>query len=210
MGTSSFPNLSLLCRTISINGAWRIIPKEFEHNPLGMNYGNSRFSAPKGEYKILYAALNLDTAIRETLIRDDFDHNRDRILSWSAIEDSSNVVIDSTSSMNLLDLNDGKPNSIGLSSDIRHSKDYAQSRAFALEIFMEMPEIDGFYYRSRHDDCMCFAVFERSVKSKLQATRVFSLYKNPNLRPAMRKLRMEIAEPDLYRYSASIKISTGR
>lgn len=196
MGTKSFPDLGLLCRNISIKGAWRIIPKKFKNSPLRMNQGDSRFSAPNGEYLILYAALNLETAIRETLIRDEFDDNRVRVLPRFAVELRSNVVIDSVTNLNLTDLNDGKPNSIGLPSDIRHSKNYDQSRAFALEVFTEMPEVDGFYYRSRHDDKICYAVFERSVISKLRAVTTFSLNSNPAFWSALDKLRIKINEND--------------
>lgn len=175
-----------------ISGAWRIIPKEFINNPLGIGHGVARFSAPNYEYKILYAASNLETAIRETLVRDDFDESKKRNLPASAVGNCASVIINSTGHLNLLDLNDGKPNSVGVPSDIRHSKNYDLSRSFAMEVFMEMPEIDGFYYKSRLDDQICFAVFEQSVTSMLRANQTSLLANNPNLRPALRAARIQL------------------
>ncbi len=173
-----------------------MIPKKLKNSLLGMKQGDRRFSAPNGEYLILYTALNLETAIRETLIRDEFDDNRVRVLPRFAVESLSNVVIDSVTNLNLIDLNDGKPNSIGLPSDIHLSKNYDRSGAFALEVFTEMPEADGFYYRSRHDDKICYAVFERSVISKLRAVCTFSLSSNPAIWSAYDKLIIKINEND--------------
>ena len=35
MGTKKYPDLHLISRQVMINGAWRIIPKEFINSPLG-------------------------------------------------------------------------------------------------------------------------------------------------------------------------------
>ncbi len=191
MGTKRFPDLHLISRYVTIGGAWRIIPKEFKDNPLGTGYGDGRFSAPNREYKILYAASSFKTAIRETLIRDEFNNNKSRVLSAGALNACACVVIDSTLRLNLLDLNDGNPNSIGVPTAFRQSTNYDESRAFALEIFREMPEIDGFYYRSRLDDELCFAIFEQSVRSKLRAIKTMLLTNNPNLRTVLQELRMK-------------------
>ena len=179
---------------MSLQGTWRVIPKKYEGHPLGIGRGNSRFSAPNEEFKILYTSQYLETAIRKTLVRYAFDNHKERKLSRYLVNSQSCVIIESTRELTLLDLNDGNPNSIGLSSDIRHSKKYDLSNAFALEVFLEMPEIDGFYYRSRLDDKMCYAIFERSVTSKLWARITLSLDRHPQLREILLKLGIEIDE----------------
>ena len=197
MWTKKYPDLHLISRPVMINGAWRIIPKEFINSPLGTGDGVARFNAPNFEYKILYAASYLQTAIRATLVRDDFDNNKERILLENIVDSCASVVIDSTEPLNLLDLNDGKPNSIGVPSDIRHSKNYDLSRAFALEVFLEMPEIDGFYYQSRLDDKICFAIFERSVALKLRVNQTLLLANTPNFRITLKSMRMKYKVLDL-------------
>lgn len=131
------------------------------------------------------------------MVRDDFDNNKERILLENIVDSCASVVIDSTEPLNLLDLNDGKPNSIGVPSDIRHSKNYDLSRAFALEVFLEMPEIDGFYYQSRLDDKICFAIFERSVALKLRVNQTLLWANTPNFRITLKSMRMKYKVLDL-------------
>lgn len=70
MGTSRYPDLHLIEKSLYFKGAWRIIPKKYQNGSIGMGLGKGRFSAPDGEFKVLYAETKKSTSVRGTLIRD--------------------------------------------------------------------------------------------------------------------------------------------
>lgn len=70
MGTSRYPDLHLIVKQLYFKGAWRNIPKKYQNGSIGMGLGKGRFSAQDGEFKVLYVATKLSTAVRETLIRE--------------------------------------------------------------------------------------------------------------------------------------------
>lgn len=51
----------------------RVMPKVHAATPLGMGFGQTRFSAPDNSFKVLYIARDIATAIAETIIRDRVD-----------------------------------------------------------------------------------------------------------------------------------------
>lgn len=55
--------------------------------PLGMGFGQSRFSGPNRIFRLLYAAYDLATAIAVTIVRDRFEVTQDRALDYSEIGD---------------------------------------------------------------------------------------------------------------------------
>ena len=192
MGTSRYPHLHQIARSISLEKVWRIIPIKYQNDPVGMGKGTSRFSAPNQEYKILYAAQTLHTAIRETLIRDKFDNKEIRQIPLFKILALASTVLKTNEQLNVLDLTDGGATNVGIPSSVRHSKGYSRSRLFALEVYNEMPQIDGFRYVSRLDDSLCYAIFDRAVARKLVSTRTMSLSGTPEFRDAVSKLNVSI------------------
>ena len=191
MGTPSYPELHQLIRPVTAEGMWRVYPSKHLNKPLGVGLGYSRFSAPNQEFKILYAAESFKTALREGLIRDRFDGRRYRRIAEHTLRKYASTVIATKQALNLVDLADGGATNHGLPSEIRHTKDYAASQAFALEVHDTMDEVDGFLFRSRLDDRYCIAVFERSIASKLLSPKRFTLAKNPKTRPALKEMRVK-------------------
>ncbi len=47
----------------------RVMPKLHATTPLGMGFGQTRFSPPDHSFKVLYIARDIATAIAETIIR---------------------------------------------------------------------------------------------------------------------------------------------
>ena len=70
MGTSRYPDLHLIEKSVYFEGAWRIIPKKYQKYPIGMGLGKGHFSATDGEFKVLYDMKKPNTAVRKTLIPD--------------------------------------------------------------------------------------------------------------------------------------------
>lgn len=190
MGTRTYPTLHQLLRPVALDGAWRIYPEQYLDEPLGTGHGYSRFAAPSGEFTVLYAATTFETALREGLIRDRFDGRRKRRLAEHTLRRYASARIDTVMDLMLVDLTEGRASNHGIPSAIRHAADYTNSQKLALEVYQDMPSADGFLFRSRLDDALCTAVFDRAVLEKLTSPFRTTLSRNPLTRPALKKLRV--------------------
>lgn len=84
-----------------ISKAWmrQTIPIAHRSTPLGMGFGQSRFSSPNQMFRLLYAAYDLATAIAETIVRDRFEGTQERVLDESEIEDWSVTEVTATDAL---------------------------------------------------------------------------------------------------------------
>lgn len=147
---------------------------------------------PDGEFKLLYAASKLQTAIRETLVRDTFDNKNMRQIPKFKIQRLAATMLTSTERLILLDLTGGSATNVGIPSVVRHSKYYTRSRQLSLEVYNEMRHIDGFFYLSRLDDNVCFAIFDRAVSKKFVVVETDALTNVPEFQVAIKGLRISI------------------
>ena len=192
MGTSRYPDLHLIEKPVYFKGARRIIPKKYQNVPIGMGLGKGRFSAPDGEFKVLYVATKLSIAVRETLIRDKFDNKKIRQIPKFKVLEYASTMLKASENLNILDLAGGRATNVGIPSVVRHSKFYTPSRRLALEVYIEMPKIDGFCYLSRLDDNVCFAIFDRAVNQKVELMNINPLIRVPEFQDAIKELRISI------------------
>jgi hypothetical protein len=125
----------------------------------------SRFDAPAGEYRTLYAALSVEGAFAEVVLR-----RANRVLTrpfvaqyrWTDLRCGRDLTLVKLFGEGLL--------YHGVTGDIGAGDDYAASRALALSLFEAFPDIDGVAYRSRHNnDELCVALFDRVVPGDLEA-----------------------------------------
>jgi len=65
----------------------RVMPKAHAATPLGMGFGQTRFSAPDNSFRLVYIACDIETAIAETIIRDRFEGRAKRILDITEVDD---------------------------------------------------------------------------------------------------------------------------
>ena len=61
----------------------RVMPIAHMTSPLGMGFGNTRFSSLDRKFRLVYIARDLATAIAETIIRDRFEGATKRVLDES-------------------------------------------------------------------------------------------------------------------------------
>ena len=178
--------------TISIERYWRVIRSEFIETPLGCGNRPSRFSGPNEEFKVFYSALNFETAIREAVIRDELDYSFSRTIDFKRVERFSSVELESIDKLSLIDLTDGNAFNVSIPHSVRHGIDYGMSQNLSLFVYENISEADGFYYRSRLDDKICYAVFEKSVSAKLAVVNCVNLSKNPLTLLTLEKLRVKV------------------
>ncbi|KTT75920.1 RES family NAD+ phosphorylase [Sphingomonas endophytica] len=116
-----------------------------------------RYDDPAGGYKLLYLALDLETAFGETLVR--VPTVTDILSSDVAQRVRSELV--ATRGLRLYPLVDAGVSAHGLSFTELHGADYRRTQAIGAEIHVRTGA-DGILYTSRFNDRRCVALFDRA------------------------------------------------
>ena len=126
----------------------------------------NRFDAPRGEYRILYAAARLEGAFVETVLR----RPQGRILRRAYVDGRAWTILRPRRLVVLAKIYDEGLQVHGIDASLISTDDYADSRKFALQVFNSSPSIDGLAYRSRYDNGeICYALFDRVAAVDLTA-----------------------------------------
>lgn len=143
--------------SIQLQQPWyRIHQSRYE--PL--HFGNSgyRFDAPQQEYCVMYVAQNPAGAFIET-----FGANPGmRVISNDELSLRSISTLRNRRSLGLVDFTG--PGLAKLGADARLcTGDYPLAQRWALALYQHPVQVDGIYYRSRHDfSQFCAAIFDRT------------------------------------------------
>lgn len=122
-----------------------------------------RFDALHSEYRILYAAVNLEGAFVETVLR-----RPRRIFRRAFVEERGWTTLAVKRTLKLAKLYDEGLQFHGTDAGLIGAEDYTESRALALSIHQEDISIDGLAYRSRYDNGeICHALFDRVAGADL-------------------------------------------
>jgi hypothetical protein len=116
-----------------------------------------RYDDPAGGYKMLYLALDLETAFGETMVR--VPTVSDVLSSDVGLRARSELV--ATRALKLYPLVDAGVSAHGLSFTELHGSDYRRTQAIAAEIHTAT-QADGVLYTSRFNDRRCVALFDRA------------------------------------------------
>ncbi|KQN89804.1 hypothetical protein ASE95_16645 [Sphingomonas sp. Leaf231] len=116
-----------------------------------------RYDDPAGGYKLLYLALDLETAFGETLVR--VPTVTDVLASDVAVRVRSELV--ATRALRVYPLVDAGVSAHGLSFTELHGSDYRRTQAIGAEIHAATGA-DGILYTSRFNDRRCVALFDRA------------------------------------------------
>ena len=110
-------------------------------------------------------ASDLATATYETVIRDGFDLEPERILLPEDYNSRVAVNISSKAEQTLtvLDLTDGNASRHGVPSDVLSYSNHTDGQHFASFVHAYLPNVDGLLYGSRFTQRRCIAVFDRGI-----------------------------------------------
>lgn len=182
--------------TFKVNKYVRIMPSEYDDTPLGMGPGASRFSSPSGQYNVLYAASDVRTATAETLIRDRFVDDDERLIAQDDVTSKSIVRVSSKKAANLVDLR--KPNSLayGIDTDVSGARAHGAGQKFSERVYNTSEEIDGILYESRFTGELCAVLFDRAVERCLDAGKCTPLTAEPELEGALEEFNVELIPAD--------------
>lgn len=87
-----------------------------------MGYGETRFASTDKSFQLIYIARNLATGLAETVIRDRFEDQSDRLLHISETDDWSASRISATSPLILIDLRTTGLLELGVTTDAARAK----------------------------------------------------------------------------------------
>lgn len=169
----------------------RIMPVAHMSTPLGMGFGQSRFSSPDRSFRLLYAAYDLATAIAETIVRDRFEGVDERVLDESEIEDWAIAEVTATDPLVLVDLRTTGLLRLGVSTDAARAKQHREGQTLS-EAIHERYAVDGLLYSSRLTAANCVAVYDRAVGAKLVASPTVKLVQEAGLISALRSIGVTI------------------
>ena len=161
----------------SISNFVRVLASKHGGTPLGMGRGPSRFGPlprPPLEdmpFPVLYASEDMATAVYETVVRDRFDLNPDRVLESGDYSDHVAVNVSTAvgQSLALLDLTDGNAVRHGVPGDVIRYSRHSDGQHFSEFVHASMATVDGILYRSRFTERVCVAVYGRAAH-RLAAT----------------------------------------
>lgn len=183
--------LQSLTVRLQLNDYVRIMPKEHAATPLGMGYGKSRFSSPRNRFKLLYLAQNVKTAVAETIVRDRFEGNSERLIFEEEFSRYSITGVRSVQPLLLLDLRHEGANLLGIPTDAVRAKAQAQGRRFS-QILYAQTSLDGCIYMSRITNRICVALYDRAVLKLAAETPATALTELESLVSVIRDLRIVV------------------
>lgn len=169
----------------------RIMPVAHMTTPLGMGFGQSRFSSPGKIFRLLYGAHDLATAIAETIVRDRFEGTLDRVLDESEIEDWAVAEVTATDPLILLDLRTVGLLRLGVSTDAARAKQHLEGQKLSETIYGTYA-IDGLLYSSRLTAANCVAIYDRAVGAKMVASPAVELVRQGDLVSALQSIGISI------------------
>ncbi|GLU30124.1 RES family NAD+ phosphorylase [Brucella sp. NBRC 12950] len=169
----------------------RVIPVAHMSTPLGMGFGQSRFSSPNQLFRLLYAAYDLATAIAEAIVRDRFEGMPDRVIDESEIEEWAITEVTATAPLILLDLRTTGLLRLGISTDAARAKEHREGQSLSEAVYSSYA-VDGLLYSSRLTSADCVAVYDRAVGGKLVTSPAVELVRQADLISALRSIGVSI------------------
>ena len=183
--------LSSLTRRFEPTEYLRCTPWAHRATPLGMGYGKTRFASPTDRFKLLYIAVDLSTALVETIVRDRFEGVIQRELDINDIRPWGVCEVDAIAPRRVGDLRRDGCFTLGISTDVTGAKAQVESRVFSQELF-DTTDLDGILYHSRLRKRNCVAVYDRAVAVLLKAGPVVQIETLGQLVPALRVLKIKL------------------
>ena len=174
----------------------RAMRREHAATPLGVGFGQSRFTSPDRSFMVLYIARDLPTAIAETIIRDRFEGKSDRTLDLSEVGAWAVAEVSATAPLTVIDVRTTGLLRLGVSTDAARAKQQEEGRRLSQALYDGFA-VDGILYHSRLTGAECLAVYDRAVDAGLlKSGRAIALERQADLVPALRQLNVRLVAED--------------
>lgn len=169
----------------------RVMPVSHMATPLGMGFGQTRFSSPSMAFRLVYIARDVATAIAETIVRDRYEGATERILDQTEIEEWAVAEVTAPTPLVVIDLRATGLLRLGVSTDAARAKEHREGQKFSETLYSSFA-VDGLLYSSRLTSAECLAVYDRAVGTKLEASPAVNLIRHPDLIPALESIGVTI------------------
>ncbi|WP_236765556.1 RES family NAD+ phosphorylase [Agrobacterium tumefaciens] len=103
--------------------------------PLGMGFGNSRFSSLHRRFRLAYIAQDLPTAIAETIVCDRFEASASRVLDKTEFEEWAIAEVSAVDPLTVLDLRTTGLPKLGVSTDTARAKAHSDGQALSEAVY---------------------------------------------------------------------------
>ena len=160
--------LARLSVGVDVTNYVRIMARAHAATPLGMGPGRSRFSSPRNRFHLLYLAQDPVTAFAETIVRDRYENQVDRLLLEDELDRYSIAAVRNPRPLFLLDLRNEGASLLGVSTDAVRAKAQAAGRRLSQSLY-DKTTFDGIVYMSRITNRECVAVYDHAVTPSLEA-----------------------------------------
>jgi len=171
----------------------RLMPIAHMAAPLGMGFGQTRFSSPSRAFRLVYIARDVATAVAETIVRDRFEGATERVLDQTEIEEWAIAEVTAPTPLVVIDLRTTGMLRLGVSTDAARAKEHREGQNLSEALYSSFA-IDGLLYSSRLTSTECVAVYERAAGIKLEATPAVNLIRHPDLIPALKSIGVTMRE----------------
>lgn len=113
----------------------RVMPVAYMATPLGMGFGQTRFSSPGRIFQLIYSARDVATAIAETIIRDRFEGASERVIDESEIEEWAISEITALAPLLVIDLRTTGLLRLGISTDAARAKEHREGQKLSEALY---------------------------------------------------------------------------
>ena len=172
-----------LC-SVRLDRMYRLVHRDYCHDPLGAVPTKSRFGDPAGRYAVLYAAETVRCGFWETLGRNRFARSKRRMLPYSEVAAMLVVSINSTEPLSLVDLRGDGAIRLSASPAVVHDSNHTAGRALSAATYADVPEASGFLFQSRFSEHACVAIFDRAF-DKLSVLETMPLHSHEDFLRAL-------------------------
>ena len=113
----------------------RVMPVAHMSTPLGMGFGQTRFSSRSRAFRLAYVARDLATAIAETIVRDRFEGAAERVLDQTEIEEWAVAEVTAVAPLVVIDLRTTGLLRLGVSTDAARAKAHGEGQKLSETIY---------------------------------------------------------------------------
>lgn len=179
--------------SLDVSGFVRILRTKYAHQPKGLSQGPSRFSSPRGVFRVLYAAQDFPTALAEAVVRDRFVGRQRRYIGWSTLAARSVTLVGTTAPLKILDVRGPAAYTLGVDTNAVRGRTHAPGQAFSEWLHAETG-FDGLLYDSRLTGRPCLAVYERAL-AKIDASPAKPIFAHADLVPELHRMNIFVRKP---------------
>lgn len=169
----------------------RVMRSVYANTPMGLGFGESRFSSPVQAFKILYVAKDVGTSIAETIIRDNFEGQPTREIEDAALEEWSYTEFSADVPLKVLDLRSDGAFRLGITTDVSRAKGHHDGQVLSENIYHNF-DIEGLLFTSRFTASPCLAVYERAVDKLKGDPTAVPITRHPNLISVLSGLNIKV------------------